>query len=47
MHAIPKIIAFLSDSVLDVRMAGLDALVILSEQRKVIKLFYMNFVDVL
>lgn len=38
MHAIPKIIAFLSDNVPDVREAGADALANLSEKGKVSKI---------
>ena len=37
MHAIPRIIALLSNSVSDVREAGADALVILSEHGEVLK----------
>jgi hypothetical protein len=38
IHAIPKIIAFLSDSELNVCCAGADALAKLSEQGKVSKI---------
>ena len=45
--AIPQIIALLSDRELDVCRAGVDALLIFSEQGKVSKISSLNVVDVL